>query len=343
MADGRTISAGTCTWGTGEEFLPPRWLRNPHLQSIVPSLPLWSPRILFGCREVLAASRREIVDCGNGVRLLAFRAIPYQRPRDGVRRMAILLHGWHGSANSSDIVSLAQHLFERGYEVLRLNLRDHGDTQDLNIGLFHSCRLGEVVGAVRGLQHAHPRREVSLVGFSLGGNFGLRVGAQARAAGLDLAHIVAVCPVVDPVNALSRLDTGSFLYRRYFIRQWRRSLKAKNAAWPKRYDFRDMLRMSSLTDMASHFVRRYTNYRSLENYLNGYTLVGDTLQELAANAWVVAATDDPILPVEDVERLPRLPNLRLTRTRFGGHCGFCDGRTGPGWLERSIERTLSGE
>jgi len=58
--------------------------------------------------------------------------------------------------------------------VLRLNLRDHGDTQALNIGLFHSCRLGEVVGAVRSLQHQHPRRELSLVGFSLGGNFGLR-------------------------------------------------------------------------------------------------------------------------------------------------------------------------
>jgi predicted alpha/beta-fold hydrolase len=342
MADGRTISVGACTWGTAEDFLPPRWLRNPHLQSIVPSLPLWSPRVLFGCREVLEASRREIIDCGGGVRLLGFRAIPYQRPQNRVRRLAILLHGWHGSADSPDIVSLAQHLFERGYEILRLNLRDHGDTQDLNIGLFHSCRLGEVVGAVRSLQHAQPRRELSLVGFSLGGNFGLRVGARARAEGLDLAHVVAVCPVVDPVNALSRLDNGPFLYRRYFIRQWRRSLKAKNAAWPKRYDFRDMLRMSSLTDMASHFVRRYTNYRSLENYLNGYTLVGDTLRELTAKAWVVAATDDPILPVQDVERLPPLPNLRITRTRFGGHCGFCDGRTGPGWLERSIEGTLSG-
>ena len=47
--------------------------------------------------------------------------------------------------------------------------------------------------------------------------------------------------------------------------------------WPSRYDFRDMLQMSSLTEMADYFVRRYTQFRSLRDYLGAYTLVGDTL------------------------------------------------------------------
>jgi len=340
MADGSVVLSSGCVWGTREDFSPPRWLRNPHLQSIFPGLPLPRPRVLRGCREVLSRSRREIVDCGGGVRLQAFRATPYV-PRGHVRRTAILLHGWHGSASSPDIVSLAQHLFENGFEVVRLNLRDHGDTQDLNIGLFHSCRLAEVVGAVRRLQQENPRAELSLVGFSLGGNFGLRVAANAQAAGLDLAHVVAVCPVIDPTNALVCLDSGSLIYRRYFISKWRRSLIRKNAAWPKRYDFRDLLRMSSLREMTDHFVRRYTNFRATENYLKGYTLVGDVLGKLDVNTWLLAATDDPILPIEDVDRLPTLPKLRITRTTFGGHCGFYDCKAGPSWLERSIEHALT--
>ena len=40
----------------------------------------------------------------------------------------------------------------RGFDVVRLNLRDHGETHHLNRDLFHSCRLPEVVGAVRALQ-----------------------------------------------------------------------------------------------------------------------------------------------------------------------------------------------
>ena len=64
----------------------------------------------------------------------------------------VLLHGWEGSADSLYVLSLAQLLFEQRFEVVRLNLRDHGDTHHLNRELFHSCRLPEVVGAVRALQ-----------------------------------------------------------------------------------------------------------------------------------------------------------------------------------------------
>jgi len=291
----------------------------------------------------MAASRKKLIECGDGVRLLGFHAVPHDRRGSKVPRMAILLHGWHGSADSPDVVSLAQHLFLRGFEVIRLNMRDHGETEHLNCGLFHSCRLAEVIGAVRSLQRKHPRHELTFVGFSLGGNFALRLGANARSEDLDLARIVAVCPVIDPAHALSRLDSGSLLYRHYFIGKWRRSLLRKSATWPRRYDFSAMLQMSSLTRMTDHFVHRYTDYPSLHHYLKSYTIGGDTLRGLDVDTWLIAATDDPILPVEDVGRLPSLRQLRITRTRYGGHCGYCEGRPGPSWLEQSIGRMLSGQ
>jgi len=343
MADGSAIVGDAYAGSVGEDFLPPRWLRNPHLQSIFPTLPWPRPSARRNCREVMAASRKKLIECGDGVRLLGFHAVPHDRRGSKVPRMAILLHGWHGSADSPDVVSLAQHLFLRGFEVIRLNMRDHGETEHLNCGLFHSCRLAEVIGAVRSLQRKHPRHELTFVGFSLGGNFALRLGANARSEDLDLARIVAVCPVIDPAHALSRLDSGSLLYRHYFIGKWRRSLLRKSATWPRRYDFSAMLQMSSLTRMTDHFVHRYTDYPSLHHYLKSYTIGGDTLRGLDVDTWLIAATDDPILPVEDVGRLPSLRQLRITRTRYGGHCGYCEGRPGPSWLEQSIGRMLSGQ
>ena len=103
-----------------------------------------------------------------------------------------------------------------------------------------------------------------------------------------------------------------------------------------------MLQMSNLTRMTDHFVRRYTDYPSLHHYLKSYTIGGDTLRGLDVDTWLIAAADDPILPVEDVGRLPTLRQLRITRTRYGGHCGYCEGRPGPSWLEQSIGRMLSG-
>jgi predicted alpha/beta-fold hydrolase len=325
--------------GPDAEFLPPPWLRNPHIQSIYPSLAIHRPRVARYAREIAAASRREVLDCGDGVRLLAYTA-PRRaaaRPAAGAR-VAVLLHGWEGSSNSLYLLSLGQFLHASGYEVVRLNLRDHGDSHDLNEELFHSNRIEEVTGAVREIQRLHPG-ELHLIGFSLGGNFCLRVAARAPAAGIEIASVVAVCPVIDPAHTLATLESGWALYRRYFVQKWRRSLLRKHAAWPGRYDFGDMLRTPSLTEMTEHLVRRFTDYGSLDAYLQGYALTGDALRKLAVRSRVIVAADDPIIPVADLERLPSAATLSVTRTAFGGHCGYYDGRPEPGWLAREVLRT----
>ena len=103
------------------------------------------------------------------------------------RALAILLHGWEGSAQSSYILHTGARLLAEGCDVFRLNFRDHGKTHHLNAGLFHSCRIDEVVGAVGEVAKRFPERPLIIGGFSLGGNFALRVALRAPAAGIPLA------------------------------------------------------------------------------------------------------------------------------------------------------------
>jgi len=322
------------------EFRPPSWLANPHVQSIFPSLPFRRPGVERRCRGLLAASREEILDCGDGVRLLAKRATQQSRDRPEAARVAVLLHGWEGSSESLYILSLGQYLWEQGFEVVRLNLRDHGASHHLNPEIFHSCRIREVVGAVQRLQQLKPAQRLNLVGFSLGGNFCLRVGARAAEAGLALEQVVAVCPVLDPEHTLLQLEHGWALYREYFVWKWRRSLRLKQAAWPQLYDLREALALDNLTDMTDHLVCRYGGYPSLEAYLRGYAIVGDVLESLVHPARIISAADDPIIPAADLARLARPPALSITCTALGGHRGFYDGRGGLTWIEREVFATL---
>ena len=55
-------------------FEPPRWLANQHLQSTLASLPLRRPGVAYRSRQLAAASRPLVLDCGAGVRLLALHA-----------------------------------------------------------------------------------------------------------------------------------------------------------------------------------------------------------------------------------------------------------------------------
>src|SRR5579862_9388246 len=184
------------------DFRPSRWLRSRHLQTMLASTAWRRGRVLRLSRPLLAAAREQLLDCGEGVRLQCFISSPPLSPGTPV----VILHGWEGSADSLYILSLAAQLFERRVEVLRLNMRDHGETHHLNRDLFHSCRLSDVVGALRAIQALYPDQPLRLAGFSLGGNFVLRAAAQASEVGLDIAKVVAVSPVLDPEETLVALE-----------------------------------------------------------------------------------------------------------------------------------------
>ena len=64
--------------------------------------------------------------------------------------------------------------------MVRLNLRDHGNTAHLNSGLFHSALSHEVIELAKHLMaKAQPingaKVPCGLIGYSLGGNFALRL------------------------------------------------------------------------------------------------------------------------------------------------------------------------
>jgi predicted alpha/beta-fold hydrolase len=283
--------------------------------------------------DVTASSRDWLIDCGDGVRLLSHLSSHGDAPRD----LIILLHGWEGSGQSQYLLSAAAGLFAAGFDLIRLNLRDHGPTHHLNRELFHSCMLEEVVAAVGQIAATIPHRRLGFLGFSLGGNFGLRVALKAPAAGIRLDRVMAVCPVLDPLHTMIRLEKG-WVYRRYFEYKWARSLRKKAAAWPEVYDFSSLLQKPTLGLLTRHLVDRYTDFPSMTEYLNGYALVGDTLEKLTVPSLILATMDDPIIPAADLERLARPAALSVETLGRGGHCGFLETLRGPSWADRRALR-----
>jgi predicted alpha/beta-fold hydrolase len=298
-------------------------LRNAHLQSVLGNLPLQGWLVRRRAERLLASSREWLLDCGDGVRLQGFYSPQAEHGHAAVGRLAVLLHGWEGSAASSYVLSCAALLYQRGFAVVRLNLRDHGSTHALNRELFHSCRLPEVVGAIRALSARLPEARLYLGGFSLGGNFMLRVAADSHAPE-TIAGVVAISPVIDPQATLRALEQGLGLYRRYFVRRWSRSLRTKERAWPGAHDFTDLWQLQDLRQMTAALVRRHTEFATLEAYLEGYALTGKRLECLRVPASILLSADDPIIPAADLERLARSELLSVVRTEHGGHCGFME-------------------
>ena len=114
-------------------FKPPALIRNVHLQNVLSTSSLRRNLLARNHQQFIAEQKTVILEAGNGVKLSADLNAPLKASN---RKLDILLHGWEGSSRSAYIISLAGKLAANGYDVLRLNFRDHGNTHHVNRGLF---------------------------------------------------------------------------------------------------------------------------------------------------------------------------------------------------------------
>ena len=318
-------------------FSPPRWLRNPHLQSALSSMPMRRVGGLRALARTRAQTTEHIVDAGDGVRLFGLHsAVPGREPKG----LVLLLHGWEGSADSGYMRYTAARLLESGFDVFRLNFRDHGETHHLNEGLFHSCRLAEVVQAAKWVSDKFPTAAFLGAGYSLGGNFMLRLALAAPDAGIPLVHAAAVCPAVDPSAVMRALETGNAFYHWYFMKKWRGSLRKKRLLFPDQHDFDDAVLSRDMRGLTRWLVERHTQLGDVEEYFSGYAVAGGRLSGLQVPVSVLAAADDPIIPVGTLKALQLPAHSTLEIAEHGGHCGFIEGPGLRGFAERWVSARL---
>ena len=284
---------------------------------------------------MVEASQSAIIVVPGGIRLLGASA---RHSAGNSKGLVIMLHGWEGSIDSTYMLCTGRFLFNQGYDIFRLNFRDHGNSQHLNRGMFYAVLLEEIQQAVLQIADQARPKPVFLVGFSLGGNFVLRI---LRACGVSapsvIHHAVAISPALNPRESTSAVDDHA-LIRRYFLRKWKRSLQTKADLYPDLYDFRDILEMKTIYDITEALLERYSDYESVDSYFADYAVQGDDLLENPLPATIIVAEDDPIIPLSDFFLLNTHPNTRLVVHKHGGHNGFLFGWPLMSWYDFEMLR-----
>jgi predicted alpha/beta-fold hydrolase len=279
------------------------------------------------------AARQVILTTPDNIRLLGhYSPQGAEKAAGGV----ILLHGWEGSADSTYILCTGDALYRRGYDIFRLNFRDHGDSHHLNPGIFYAVLLEEVFQAVRQVCQQADGKPVFLVGFSLGGNFALRIARRMQQEPIEnLSHVVAISPVLDPAKSTLRVDQYP-LIRVYFLKKWRQSLEKKQRLFPDVYDFAPVMTVKTIQAVTDVLLEKYSDFNSAVQYFREYSLLKDAVKDLAVGTTIMTAKDDPIIPVEDFYQLELNERTNLSIHDFGGHNGFIDGFFLKSWYEQQL-------
>ena len=306
-------------------YLPKRFLRNGTIQTLLSRVQSANDLLVNQGEQPLmldAGPDETGMDTQRSVCLLGYYT-PHKSsgPRQG---LVMTLHGWEGCSHSSYNLVVGSALVAAGYDVLRLNLRDHGPTHSLNRGIFYATLLGEVLTATRQVAALAGDDPFYIFGASLGGNFALRMALAHTAEPIPaLAGIVAINPVLNPRRTSDLLDSHAWL-RLYFRRRWLASLAAKQRLFPDSYDVAPLDKIPTIRGMTEWMLLRYGPYPDAESYFDDYAVPLARLSELTVPVTIVTAADDPIIPADDFYRLPAHPLLSVNVLPSGGHVGYTD-------------------
>jgi hypothetical protein len=320
-----------------QPFEPRRFLSNGHLQTIIGN---FYPRPAF---QVPFDTETVLVDAADGSHVLCHSNWQPEVVRSS-RLTAVLVHGLEGSSDSGYMRGIAARAWDAGWNVVRMNMRNCGETEHLTPTLYHSGLSNDLRAVVEHFTGRWGLQRVALVGYSMGGNLALKLAGE-WGEHAPLTAVATVCPAIDLAAGSDALhEPRNRLYEGRFLRGLMRRFRRKAALFPAVYgDPAAVGRVGSLRDFDQKIVARFCGFRDADDYYFR-AASARVVDRVAVPALVLQAADDPFIRLfpETREKIVTNTWIEFVETKHGGHCAYLSRERGQEvhWAEATVIRWL---
>ena len=318
-------------------FLPRRWLRGAHAQTLAGNF-LRRPKLL-------PPSEERLFEVEPGAQVLCHCHWQSERQK---RFTILLVHGLEGSSQSHYVIGTGYKAWQRGWNVVRMNVRNCGGTEKLCPTLYNSGLSGDVRRVATALIEQDGLEAIGLAGFSMGGNQVLKcAGEWGAGAPREVRAIAAVSPACDLASSADRLhQPQNRMYEMWFLHGLFQRFRRKARLFPGQYDVELLRKVHSIRQFDDLITARYMGFQSADDYY-AQASAARFLDRIAIPALVIHSSDDPfvVLRPETEAKLAANPNITYLRSEHGGHCAFLaapDGYDGR-WAEQQVIEFLAGD
>ncbi len=239
-------------------------------------------------------------------------------------RVTILLHGFEGNAFRPYMIGMSNHLRDQGWDIVAMNLRGCSGEPNKTSRAYHAGEYTDLAFVIEQILAQGLYRQVSLVGFSLGGNIVLNYLARQPDIPKEVQAGVAISVPIDLQSSVRELmKWQNMVYQRDFYRKVRQKMKQKQQIYPELLPYRDIFHCRNIDDIDECYTAPFHGFRDATDYRK-QTSGLYWLEQLRRPVLLLNARNDPFLTEScfPYEIASSVGHLHLLVPRYGGHCGF---------------------
>ena len=279
-------------------------------------------------------------DVAPGARVLAHC---HWHPRPADHPTFLLLHGLEGSSTAHYMGGMADKAWVAGWNVVRLNQRNCGDTEHLSRGLYHSGLTNDPLFVMREIAEVDGIRAMAVAGYSLGGNLALKLAGELGDTFPALKAVCAVSPTMDLAVCVDALERRSNIaYEFNFVRRLKARMRRKAALFPGDFSLEPLGRVWTVRQFDEAYTAPHHGFRDAADYYYRASALR-LVHGIRVPALILTADDDQFVPLGPFRESSVVNNPHITTivTRHGGHCAFVERGNGEYdgyWAEREVVR-----
>jgi predicted alpha/beta-fold hydrolase len=304
------------------DYQPSPGLKNPHLQSIAPSV----------FRNLSHRFERKRLELADGDFLLLDW---WTQSSD---RLVILTHGLEGNSRRSYMIGMARWFIRHGWDVLSWNFRGCGGEMNRLPRFYHSGEIGDLSTVIEHALSTKDYQQLSLIGFSMGGNQTLVYLGRDDIEKPDvLKSAVAISVPCDLAGCADVMaDRKNSFYMQRFVNELGEKVKQKAQLFPELISAADYHQVNSFHQFDDRYTAPLHGFRDAQDYWQQCSSQR-FLKDIQTPTLLINALDDPFLSEScfPYELASQHRHLSLSTPKYGGHVGFIRYRMwAPLWSEQ---------
>ncbi|MGB0416453.1 MAG: YheT family hydrolase [Coraliomargarita sp.] len=309
-------------------YRPPFGFGNAHWQTIYPALFRKVPP---------TACKRERINTPDG----DFLDLDWARAASN-SKLVVITHGLEGSTRGPYVQGMAHAFHRAGWDICAWNFRGCSGEPNRKLCSYHSGASEELETVLQHIDRTANYDQVTLIGFSLGGNLMLKyLGEQGSNLAPKIRSAVALSVPCDLASSAKRLEHWSNrIYMRRFMQFLRPKVREKLQRFPGQIEDHGLARMRTFAEFDDAYTAPIHGFTGANDYWARCSCT-QFLPDIRIPTLLINALDDPFLTPSCFPRKEALnhSNVYLETPANGGHVGFVElGNRGRYWSEqRSLD------